>query len=141
MALENFNELSEILRLGGVVSDRSKVFWTTNAQMPTSAPTTSPKAIIQLVRGGGGSDEFVQNSFDADFVTPTFQVNVRGWIAGDVETMALLAHKVFGRVRNQTVLGTFYREIRCLQPPVDSGKDDATRILYRFNIRAIKRPS
>ncbi len=71
---------------------------------------------------------------------PRIQVLVRG-PQDDIAAAMSMAnglYRGFGRVQAQTLSGTFYKQIRCLQPPFFLKWDDNRRPIVAFNIEVEK---
>lgn len=74
----------------------------------------------------------------AAYERPGAQVVVRGTDYPSVRTMSRAAWAALDGRYNQTINGTWYREITALQRPFDIGPDDAKRVRVVFNILGVK---
>ena len=102
---------------------------------------TGPGPYISLRDTGGSGPDKIQNKRSSNIEYPAAQINVR---AADPDAAYAKAKQIFNtvmQVRNETVNGNFYLNMRPLQEPADSGLDDTDqRVQFVFNVIAMKRP-
>jgi hypothetical protein len=115
----------------GYADPTRTIFRTTKAVIPDG-----PGPYISLISTGGTGDERTHNSVAVpSYEFPGAQVVLRGINPVEVQAKAKDAHRAIGAVRNRTINGTHYRDVKCLQQPFDDGVDDTSkRIVYKFNV-------
>lgn len=74
----------------------------------------------------------------AAYERPGAQITVRAVDYTAARTMARAAYNAVDGIYNQSINGTWYREILALQRPFDMGPDDAKRVRVVFNILCVK---
>ena len=119
--------------------------------VPVGSIFRGPKAVIPGGAGpywhlrdtGGSGPDRTQNVVDtAAYQRPTMQIVCVATDSATAEAGARQAYDALIGVRNQTLSGTWYRDLTLLQEPSDAlGVDALSRAQYSFNVAAYKRPS
>jgi hypothetical protein len=104
-----------------------------------AAPKGSAPHILIIETGGSGSDR-TQNAAGDAYENPSAQILTRGKDYIAVRAMSDAAYDSLVRVRNTTLNGTWYVEIRGLQKFIDLGLDENANVRVAFNVLATKRP-
>jgi hypothetical protein len=120
------------LESNGVGTYGVNIFISTKRGIPVLA---SGQATLQLIKTGGTAPENTQNSTETPaYSNPGCQITCR---AGDWVTAYGMAEKAYlslFKVRNQFINSGWYRSIKPLQEPFDSGVDERGQVLVRFNV-------
>lgn len=119
--------------------------------MPVASIFRGSKAVIPTGAGpylhlrdtGGAGPERTHNATTtAAYQRPNMQLVAIATDSSVAEAFARQAYDALIRVRNQSLSGTYYRELIMLQEPADAlGVDALSRAQFSFNISSIKRPS
>jgi hypothetical protein len=107
--------------------------------LPDRAEVAEPHVGVRLYMGAKPAEPNF-GAADLKHEWPRLQVVVRG-PADDELTAHNKAHDCYlalGKVQAQTLSGTFYKQIVCLQPPFLLKRDDNGRFVYAFNIEVQK---
>lgn len=92
-------------------------------------------ATLNIVLTGGTKAERIQNNtIRPAFQRPSAQLTARANSPAVAFTMAQAAYDSLWKVRNQFIGSGWYREIVCLQEPIDMGVDDRGQSRYTFNV-------
>jgi hypothetical protein len=107
-----------------------------------STKTVAPKGVthIVIVETGGSGPLRTQNTPGDGYETPSAQILTRGKDYSAVRAMSTAAYNSLVKVRNQTLNGTWYVDIRGLQKFIDLGLDENSDVSVAFNVLATKRP-
>lgn len=122
----------------GAAALNTTLFLGTAANIPTGA---GPYLIICETAGLPperlhSDDVGVLNA--AAYERPGAQLTVRAVDYTAARTMARAAYNAVDGIHNQSINGTWYREILASQRPFDMGPDDAKRVRVVFNILCVK---
>jgi hypothetical protein len=127
-------ELEEVIKEAGVTTI---VYRSSKASIPTG---TGP--FLQLRQTGGTGPLRTHDRVGSAYRRPTAQVMARGGSFTTTDAMIHAAYAALEKVRNRTILGTWYQEIIMMSDIGDLGNDDTdARIRLVFNVMAVKRPS
>jgi hypothetical protein len=131
-------------------SEEIKAYLVTQG-MPVGSIFRGSKAVIPSGTGpylhlrdtGGSGPERTQNvTAAAAYQRPSMQLVAIATDSVTAEVFARQAYDALIGVRNQTLSGTWYRDLVMLQEPSDVlGVDALSRAQYSFNISGFKRPS
>lgn len=105
----------------------------------SSGPIKNESQLLITETGGSGATR-VQNTAGDGYEHPSAQILVKGKSYVTARAMANAAYNALVKVRNETVNGTWYIEIRGLQRIIDIGLDENNHIRLAFNVLASKRP-
>jgi L-asparaginase/Glu-tRNA(Gln) amidotransferase subunit D len=105
----------------------------------SASPKTDAPNLFILETGGTSSLRTQDKQGDA-YENPSAQILVRGKEYAVVRAMLSAAYDALVKVRNTTLNGTWYVEIRGLQKFIDLGLDENGHVRVAFNVLATKRP-
>jgi hypothetical protein len=97
---------------------------------------------VSIIETAGVGVEFVQDVAGASMEMPGAQIVVRAADYVTARTLAKRLHDELILVRNRTIGGVWYRQIRVLQLPFGIGRDaTGGRARVAFNVVGDKKPS
>ena len=132
---ELFDDLEVLIEGAGLGTLGTDLFFGSNADIPTgSGPYT------QIIITGGTTGIRIHNKVDGDDISrPGFQVVVKANSYRTAETRALALYRLIAAVRNATINGTFYLDMRPTQSkPFDGGIDNVGKAQSKFNVLAMR---
>jgi hypothetical protein len=131
-------DIISLLVTGGVGVSNTSIFLTSQGSIPLG-----PGPYLLITETAGFAPERLHTDSDgrlnaAAYERPGAQLLARGANFIDVRAMSRAAWTVLDGRYNETINGTWYREITALQRPFDIGPDDAKRVRVVFNILGVK---
>ena len=106
----------------------------------TVIPTGAGPYLLLRETGGSGPER-TQNAAGAAYQRPSLQYVAVASAYTAARTLARSFYDAVVGVRNETLSGTWYREIIMLQEPFDLGPDALNRAQVAGNLTCVKRPS
>lgn len=138
---------------GGLGLLNSAIFLTSKSAAPTAPLLASGEAVLTIIETSGSGNENTQNdTITPAYIRPAAQLKARARSPLAARALAWRAFNLIVPIRNcwivasreyaagEGLMSGWYREIRTLQPPFDSGLDDTANSTYSFNVIAIRRP-
>lgn len=149
--------LEDVLTLmedGGLGTLNSAIFLTSKSTAPNAPLLASGEAVLTIVETSGTGQENTHNAtIKPAYIRPSAQLKTRARSALKARAMAQAAYDLIGvKITNcwivagreynpgEGLMSGWYRSLRPLQEPFDSGPDDPGNATYTFNIIAIRRP-
>lgn len=96
---------------------------------------------VTLIETGGSGPEGTHNSLITPaYVRPSVQFVARGKVYDTVRAKLVQWYNLVFDIRNQTINGTYWRQVVIVQEPFDLPPDSAGRVRLAFNANVVKRP-
>ena len=132
------DDMIDILELDGVGTANTDIFASSAATIPLLA---SGLATLHLIQTAGLEPERTHNAvLTPAYVQPGMQVTAAANTYAAAFAKATLAYNSLFKIRNQFINSGWYKWVKPLQEPGDSGVNPSGQSRVSFNVIANKRP-